>query len=170
MFDIAKTDPLRMYISTPQAYAPAIYNGLEAVVTLQEFAGQKFRATVTRTADAIDPTTRTLLTEVDVPNKDGKLLPGSYAEVHLKPSIDVKKVTVPVNAMLFRREGPQVAVVGSDGKVQLRKISIGRDYGTSLEILGGVDVNDLVIVNPSDSIEQGEQVNVASPQQGGQHS
>jgi hypothetical protein len=72
--------------------------------------------------------------------------------------------------MLFRREGPQVAVVGSDGKVQLRKISIGRDYGTSLEILGGVDVNDLVIVNPSDSIEQGEQVNVASPQQGGQHS
>jgi RND family efflux transporter MFP subunit len=170
LFDIAKTDPLRMYISTPQAYAPAIYDGLEAVVTLQEFAGQKFKATVTRTADAIDPTTRTLLTEVDVPNKDGKLLPGSYAEVHLKPSIDVKKVTVPVNAMLFRREGPQVAIVGSDGKVQLRKISIGRDYGTSLEILGGVDVNDLVIVNPSDSIEQGEQVNVASPQQGGQHS
>ena len=170
LFDIAKTDPLRMYISTPQAYAPAIYDGLEAIVTLQEFAGQKFKATVTRTADAIDPTTRSLLTEVDVPNKDGKLLPGSYAEVHLKPSIDVKKVTVPVNAMLFRREGPQVAVVGSDGKVQLRKISIGRDYGTSLEILGGVDVNDLVIVNPSDSIEQGEPVNVASPQQGGQHS
>ena len=170
LFDIAKTDPLRVYVPVPQAYAPAIYNGLNAVVTLQEFPGQKFSATVTRTADAIDPTTRTLLTEVDVPNKDGKLLPGSFGEVHFKPKINAKKVTVPVNAMLFRSAGAQVAVVGSDGKVQLRKISIGRDYGTTLEILGGVDANDLVIVNPSDSIEDGQQVNVAAPKQRGQQS
>jgi RND family efflux transporter MFP subunit len=170
LFDIAKTDPLRVYIPVPQAYAPAIHTGLDAVVTLQEFPGQKFRATVARTADSIDPTTRTLLTEVDVPNKDDKLLPGSYGEVHFKPNINVNKVTVPVNAMLFRREGPQVAVVGSDGKVQLRKITIGRDYGNSLEILGGVEAGDLVIVNPSDSIEDGEKVNVASPKQGGQQS
>ncbi len=116
---------------------------------------------MTRTADAIDPTTRTLLTEVDVPNKDGKLLPGSFGEVHFKPNINAKKVTIPVNAMLFRKEGAQVAVVGSDGKVQLRHITIGRDYGTTLEIVGGVDANDRIIVNPSDSIEEGQKVNVA---------
>ncbi len=161
LFDIARTDPLRVYVSVPQAYAPAIKVGMQSVVTLQEFPGQKFIGTVVRTADAIDTTTRTLLTEVDVPNQDGKLLPGSFGEVHFKPNIDAQKVTVPVNAMLFRREGAQVAVVGADGKVQLRHISIGRDYGTTLEIVGGVDVNDRVIVNPSDSIEDGQQVNVA---------
>jgi multidrug efflux system membrane fusion protein len=170
LFDIARTDPLRVYIAVPQAYAPAIHDGLDAVVTLQEFPGQKFSASVTRTADAIDPVARTLNTEVDVPNKDGKLLPGSFGEVHFKPNINAKKVTVPVNAMLFRREGAQVAVVGPDGKVQLRHISIGRDYGTTLEIVGGVDANDLVIVNPSDSIEDGEKVNIAPQHQGGEHS
>jgi RND family efflux transporter MFP subunit len=165
LFDIARTDPLRVYVSVPQAYAPAIYVGLDSVITLQEFPGQKFRATVTRTADAIDTTTRTLLTEVDVPNPDNKLLPGSFGEIHFKPKINAQKVTIPVNAMLFRQEGPQVAVVGSDGKVQLRRISIGRDYGTSLEIVGGVDVNDRVVINPSDSIEDGQKVNVAPEQQ-----
>jgi membrane fusion protein, multidrug efflux system len=170
LFDIARTDPLRVYISVPQAYAPAIKTGMDAVVTLQEFPGQKFLGTVVRTADSIDTVTRTLLTEVDVPNKDGKLLPGSFGEVHFKPNIDVNKVTVPVNAMLFRREGPQVAVVGSDGKVQLRRITIGRDYGTTLEVVGGVNVDDQVIVNPSDSIEDGQQVNVAPQSQGGQKS
>jgi multidrug efflux system membrane fusion protein len=173
LFDVARTDPLRVYVSVPQAYSPAIKVGMNAVVTLQEFPGQKFTGTVVRTADSIDLATRTLLTEVDVPNPDGKLLPGSFGEVHFQPHINVNKVTVPVNAMLFRREGPQVAVVGSDGKVQLRTISIGRDYGTSLEVVGGVGVNDRIIVNPSDSIEDGEQVNVAPPQQqqqGGQKS
>jgi multidrug efflux system membrane fusion protein len=170
LFDIARTDPLRVYVAVPQTYAPAIHDGLDAVVALQEFPGQKFSASVTRTADAIDPVARTLNTEVDVPNKDGKLLPGSFGEVHFKPNINAKKVTVPVNAMLFRREGAQVAVVGPDGKVQLRHISIGRDYGTTLEIVGGVDANDLVIVNPSDSIEDGEKVNIAPQHQGGEHS
>jgi RND family efflux transporter MFP subunit len=170
LFDIARIDPLRVYVSVPQAYAPAIKVGMDAVVTLQEFPGQKFIGTVVRTADSIDTTTRTLLTEVDVPNKDGNLLPGSFGEVHFKPHIDAQKVTVPVNAMLFRTEGPQVAVVGSDGKVQLRRIGIGRDYGTTLEIVGGVDVNDRIIVNPSDSIEDGQKVNVASEQQGGHQS
>lgn len=137
---------------------------------MQEFPGQKFTGVVARTADAIDPTTRTLLTEVDVPNKNGKLLPGSFGEVHFKPNINAQKVTVPVNAMLFRQEGPQVAVVGSDNKVQLRRITIGRDYGTTLEVVGGLDVNDRIVVNPSDSIEDGEKVNVAPEQQGGEQS
>ncbi|HSY14209.1 MAG TPA: efflux RND transporter periplasmic adaptor subunit [Verrucomicrobiae bacterium] len=170
LFDIARTDPLRVYVSVPQAYAPAIHVDLDAVVTLQEFPGQKFSATVARTADAIDVTTRSLLTEVDVPNKDGKLLPGSFGEVHFNPKIDAEKVTVPVNAMLFRRDGAQVAVVGSDGKVQLRPISIGRDYGTTLEVVGGVDASDLIIVNPSDSIENGQKVNIAPQQKGGSQS
>jgi RND family efflux transporter MFP subunit len=159
-----------VYVSVPQAYAPAIVVGMQSVVTLQEFPGQKFSGTVVRTADAIDPITRTLLTEVDVPNKDGKLLPGSFGEVHFSPKINAQKMTVPVNAMLFRREGPQVAVVGSDGKVHLRRIVIGRDYGTTLEIVGGLDLNDRIIVNPSDSIEDLQPVNVAPEQKGGEHS
>lgn len=86
--------------------------------------------------------------------------------MHFNPRIDAEKVTVPVNAMLFRKEGPQVAVVGSDGKVQLRHISIGRDYGTTLEVVGGVGVNDRIIVNPADSIENGQKVNVAAAAKG----
>ncbi|MGB8768515.1 MAG: efflux RND transporter periplasmic adaptor subunit [Candidatus Korobacteraceae bacterium] len=167
LFDMAREDPLRVYVNVPQAYAPAIKNGMEAWVTLQEFPGQTFRGTVARTAEAIDTTTRTLLTEVDVPNKDGHLLPGSFGEVHFQVGINSQKVTVPVNTMLFRREGAQVAVVGRDNKVQLRPITIGRDYGATLEILGGVSVDDEVVVNPADSLEDGQQVNVAPPSQGG---
>jgi RND family efflux transporter MFP subunit len=167
LFDIAKVDPLRVFTSVPQAYAPFIKVGAKTAVTLQEFPGQKFVATVTRTAESIDPTTRTLLTEVDVPNKDGRLLPGSFGEVHFAVGSDVNKVTVPVNAMLFRSEGPRVAVIGSDNKVQLRAINIGRDYGATLEILGGVSPSEQVVVNPSDSLEEGQQVKVAqtSPDQ-----
>ena len=167
LFDLARVDPLRVYVNVPQAYAPAIKNGMEAWVTLQELPGQKFKGTVARTAESIDPTTRTLLTEVDVPNKDGRLLPGSFGEVHFRPGIVGQRVTVPVNTMLFRQEGARLAVVGSDNKVQLRPITIGRDYGSTLEILGGVGVEDQVVVNPADSLEEGQQVNIAPPQQGG---
>jgi membrane fusion protein, multidrug efflux system len=167
LFDMARVDPLRVYVNVPQAYAPAIKNGMEAWVTLQELPGQKFKGTVARTAESIDPATRTLLTEVDVPNKDGRLLPGSFGEVHFRPGINGQKVTLPVNTMLFRQEGPRVAVVGSDNKVQLRPITIGRDYGSTLEILGGVDVGDRVVINPADSLEEGQQVNIAPANQGG---
>jgi RND family efflux transporter MFP subunit len=168
LFDLARVDPLRVYISVPQAYAPYIKVGSKTPVTLQEFPGQKFAGTVVRTAESIDPTTRTLLTEVDVPNKDGRLLPGSFGEVHFAVGSNVNKVTVPVNTMLFRSQGPQVAVVGPDKKVELRPINIGRDYGTTLEILGGLSTTDQVVVNPADSLEQGQQVNVAQPTQGQQ--
>jgi RND family efflux transporter MFP subunit len=168
LFDIARVDPLRVYTSVPQAYAPYIKVGAKTFVTLQEFPGQKFVATVARTAEAIDTNTRTLLTEVDVPNKDGRLLPGSFGEVHFAVGSNVNKVTVPVNTMLFRAQGAQVAVVGPDNKVQLRPINIGRDYGTTLEILGGVDPSEKIVVNPSDSLEEGQQVNVAQPQPGQQ--
>ena len=162
LFDIARVDPLRVYTSVPQAYAPYIRVSALSTVTLQEFPGQRFSARIARTAEAIDPNTRTLLTEVDVPNKDGKLLPGSFGEVHFAVGSNVDKVTVPVNAMLFRSEGPRLAVVESDSKVHLRPINIGRDYGATLEILGGVTVTDQVVINPPDSLQDGQQVNLAA--------
>ena len=170
LFDMARVDPLRVFVSVPQNYSPAIKVGMDAWVTLPELPGQRFKGTIARTAEAIDPTTRTLLTEVDVPNPEERLLPGSYGEVHFKTGIDAKKITIPVNAMLFRQEGPRVAVVGPDGKVTLRPITIGRDYGTTLEILGGVNLGDRIIINPADSLENGQQVNVAPENQGGQTS
>src|SRR6202522_1905571 len=163
LFDPARVDPLGVYTSVPRAYAPYIKVGAKTPVTLQEFPGQKFYGVIVRTAEAIDPVTRTLLTEVDVPNKDGRLLPGSFGVVHFAVGSNVNKVTIPVNTMLFRAQGAQVAVVGSDGKVQLRPINIGRDYGTTLEILGGVSATDKIVVNPADSLEDGQQVNLAQP-------
>lgn len=175
MFDMARVDPLRVYVSVPQAYAPSMKVGVKAVVTLQEFPGQKFTGTVVRTADAIDPATRTLNTEVDVPNKEGKLLPGSFGQVHFAVGNAVPRITIPVNAMLFRAEGAQAAVVGKDDKVELRPIVIGRDFGNTIEIVGGLDPTDRIIINPSDSLEAGQQVRVAQPNQnqpnqGGSHS
>jgi membrane fusion protein, multidrug efflux system len=168
LFDIARVDPLRVYTSVPQAYAPFIRVGGSTTVTLQEFPGQRFSGKIARTAEAIDPNTRTLLTEVDVPNKDGRLLPGSFGEVHFAIGSNVNKVTIPVNAMLFRSEGPRLAIVGPDKKIQLRPINIGKDYGTTLEVLGGVSIQDQVVINPSDSLESGQEVNIAqaSPGQG----
>jgi len=163
LFDLARVDPLRVYTNVPQAYAAYIKVGANTTVTLQEFPGEKFSAKIARTAEAIDPNTRTLLTEVDVPNKNGRLLPGSFGEVHFAGGSNVDKVTVPVNAMLFRSEGPRLALVGRDNKVQLRPINIGRDYGATLEILGGVSTGDQIIINPSDSLEDGQPVNVATP-------
>jgi RND family efflux transporter MFP subunit len=166
LFSLAQVDVLRVYTSVPQAYAPLIKIGMKAPVTLQEFPGQHFEGKVVRTAEAIDPSTRTLLTEVDVDNRDGRLLPGSYGQVHFNVGANVQKITVPVNAMLFRAQGPQVAVVGSDRHVHLRPLSIGRDFGTTLEVLGGLTVDEQVIINPSDSLEDGQLVNVAQPSQG----
>jgi len=166
LFDIARVDPLRVYTSVPQAYAPFIRVGALTTVTLQEFPGQKFSAKVARTAESIDPNTRTLLTEVDVPNRDGRLLPGSFGEVHFAVGSNVNKVTVPVNAMLFRSEGTRLAVVGPDNKVELRAISIGKDYGTTLEVLAGVSIQDQIVINPPDSLEDGQQVTLAPPSPG----
>ncbi len=163
LFDFAQVDTLRVFVSVPQAYAPFIKAGINAAITLQELPGQKFDAKVARTAEAIDPATRTLLTEVDVPNRDGRLLPGSFGEVHFAIGANVQKLTVPVNAMLFRSAGAQVAVIGPDHKIELRSLNIGKDYGTALEVLGGLSVNDQIVVNPPDSLEQGQQVNLAQP-------
>jgi multidrug efflux system membrane fusion protein len=170
LFILAKVDPLRVFTNVPQAYSPAIKDGMQAYLSLQEIPGQKFKGTVARTSDAIDPATRTLLTEVDVPNKDGHLLRGAFGEVHFSVKTNGEKVTVPVNAMLFRQEGARLAVVGADSKIELRPITIGRDYGTTLEVLGGVNVGDRIVINPADSLEDGQKVNVAAGDQEGNHS
>ncbi|HEY7402295.1 MAG TPA: efflux RND transporter periplasmic adaptor subunit [Candidatus Angelobacter sp.] len=160
LFNIAQVDPLRVFVNVPQMNAPSIRAGLPAYIELREYPGQKFNGKVVRTADAIDLATRTLLTEIDVPNPGGRLLPGSYAEVHFAVPIQITRMSVPVNTILFRPEGPRVAVVGPDHKVHLKAISIGRDFGTKIEILGGLDANDQIVLNPADSLEEGQEVNI----------
>ncbi len=168
MFDVAQIDPLRVYVSVPQTNAADIHRGQKAHLELNEFPGQKFEGTVVRTADSIDPATRTLLTEIDVPNKQGTILPGAYAQVHFGMKVSGTHLTVPGNALLFRSEGPRAAVVGSDNLVHLNPVTIGRDYGTSVEILSGVNETDKIVLNPPDSLEEGEQVQIATkPQDGG---
>lgn len=162
LFDIAQVDPLRVYVNVPQSDAPSIKPGMSAYIQLQEFPGQKFSGKVVRTADAIDPATRTLLTEIDVPNKGERLLPGAYAQVSFAVPLQGTRITVPVNTLLFRAEGPRVAVVGPDQKVHLKPVMIGRDFGSKLEILQGLNPNDQIVVNPADSLEDGQQVTVKS--------
>ena len=113
-----------------------------------------------RTADSIDLTTRTLLTEVDVPNKSGQLLPGGYAQVHLEVKVTGSRLEVPVNALLFRSEGLRAVVVDENHKTHLQPLTIGRDYGTTLEVLQGLKTTDWIVINPADSLDEGVQVNV----------
>jgi RND family efflux transporter MFP subunit len=160
LFSLAQTDPLRVYINVPEAYAPAIHSGLGAYLELTQYPGRKFEGKVVRTAESIDLSTRTLLTEVDVPNHAGELLPGGYAQVHLEVQISGEHVQVPVNALLFRAEGLRAIVVDSNHRLHLQPLTIGRDYGTSLEVLQGLSSSDWIVLNPADSLDEGQQVNV----------
>ena len=158
LFVVALVNPIRVYVDVPEIYAPSVRRGVNASIELPSLPGQRFTGSVARTADAIDPGTRTLRTEIDVPNSDGKLLPGSYAQVHFGVHVATTRLSVPVNALLFRSEGPRAAVVGSDGKVHLKPVVIGRDYGTDVEILGGLKTSESIVLNPSDSLEEGQPV------------
>src|ERR1700680_4508754 len=163
MFDLAQIDPMRVYVAVPQAYSPSIHLGLKACLSLTELAQRSFCGQVVRTANSIDPNTRTLLTEVDVPNPSGTLLPGAYAEVHFDVKVTGQRLSLPINALLFRPDGTMAAVVGPDSRINLKKLTIGRDFGDSLEVLQGIDPTDRIVVNPPDALEQGEHVNL-SPQ------
>ena len=158
---IALISPIRIYVDVPEIYAPSVRAGQDANIELPSFPGKPFSGKVVRTADAIDPATRTLRTEIDVPNRDGQLLPGSYAQVHFGVKVTTVRMSLPVNALLFRAEGPRAAVVGDDGKVHLKAVTIGRDYGTDVEILGGLEPSESIVLNPSDSLEEGQTVHVA---------
>ena len=160
LFHMAAIRTLRIYVAVPEAYSRLVTVGMAAGITLDEFPGRSFDGKVMRTANAIDPAARTLRVEVDVENPTGELLPGAYVFVHFSLPNPAKSVTVPVNALLFRKEGPQVGVVRGD-KAELRPIKIGHDYGDRLEVLDGLAVTDSVILDPSDSLITGSSVRLA---------
>lgn len=160
LFTLAQTDPIRVYVNVPEMYSPSVRVGLGAFLELTQYPGQNFQGKVVRTAESIDPNTRTLLTEVDVPNRNGQLFPGGYAQVHLQVKIAASRVQVPVNALLFRAEGLRAVVVDANHKTHLRQLTIGRDFGTTLEVLQGLETNDWIVVNPADSLDEGQDVRV----------
>ncbi|HEY1204853.1 MAG: efflux RND transporter periplasmic adaptor subunit [Bryobacteraceae bacterium] len=160
LFRLAETSTLRVYASVPETYGPDIAPGVSADVEVPEVAGRKFPGKVVRTAGAIDPTSRTLLTEVQVPNPKGVLVPGQFGEVVFHLRSNRPTLVIPSNTLLFHAQGPQVALVQGDGKVHLQSIQLGRDFGNSLEVLSGLRAEDSVIANPSDSITEGAAVDV----------
>jgi len=160
LFTLAQTDPIRVYVNVPEMYSPSVRTGLGAFLELAQYPGQHFEGKVVRTAESIDPNTRTLLTEVDVPNKKAQLFPGGYAQVHLQVKVAASRVQVPVNALLFRAEGLRAVVVDANHKTHLRQLTIGRDFGTTLEVLQGLEPNDWIVVNPADSLDEGQDVRV----------
>jgi RND family efflux transporter MFP subunit len=162
LFHIASTTKLRVYVSVPQMYSRSAVPGLAATLTLAEFPGRRFHGTLVRNAESIDTGTRTLLSEVDVDNASGELKPGAYAEVHFAIPAAARSLILPVNAFLFRSEGMQVGVVREGGKVALVPVVIGKDYGTEIEVVSGIDAKDQVILNPPDSLASGEVVHVAA--------
>jgi RND family efflux transporter MFP subunit len=160
LFNLAQTDPIRAYVRVPEIYAPTIHGGLGASLELSQYPGRRFEGKVVRTADAIDLASRTLNTEVDVPNKTGELLPGGYAQVHLEVKVTGEHLQVPVNALLFRAEGLRAVIIDENHKTHLQALTIGRDYGTTLEVLQGLKATDWIVLNPADSLEEDMPVNV----------
>lgn len=159
LFHLSSNSELRVYISVPETESVAAKPGTAAYLTVAEHPGKRYSGVVVRNANAIDESSRTLLMEVDVKNSNGELLPGSYASVHLAIPGRANSVVIPVNTLLFRSEGLRVAVV-RNGKAQLVPISIGHDYGETVEVLTGLHPDDVVIVDPSDSISSGQEVKI----------
>jgi RND family efflux transporter MFP subunit len=164
MFHIQSTRVLRVYINVPQQYSQAAKPGLSADLTLAEFPGRRFKGQLVRTANAIEPASRTLVVEVDVNNPTGELLPGGYTEVHLKLPETVPTFILPVNTLIFRAQGLQIATV-QDGKASLVPIVLGRDFGSEVEVVSGLSGQENVMVNPPDSLVEGEQVQIAQNQE-----
>ena len=159
LFHLASIRKLRVYIPVPEIYATSVTNGETVKVTLDAFPKEVFAGTVVRNSDAIDLNSRTLNVEVDVDNPSGRLFPGAYAFVHLKVPGSGGSVTIPSNALLFRSEGLRAGVV-NNGHVKLTPITIGQDYGSTVEVLSGLTPNDAVILNPSDSLADGAAIRV----------
>jgi len=159
LFKLAQTNIVRVYVNTPEAYGGDMQPGVPAELHVAEFVNRTFLGKVVRTAGAIDPASRTLLTEVDVPNPKGEIMPGAYAEVGFHFKGDSQALVIPSNTLIFRSAGSQVAVV-ENGHAHLSKVTIGRDFGASLEIVSGLRDSDDVIVNPPDSLSDGQVVAV----------
>ena len=169
LFHMAALSRLRIYVSVPEVDSEAAQNGAKAALTLDEFPGETFQGTIVRNSDAIDLNSRTLNVEVDIDNHDGRIKPGAYVFVHLKIPDKAKNttpsLTIPANTLLFRSEGLRVGVVRGD-HAELVQITIGRDYGATVEVINGLKPADQVIVNPSDSLITGTPVRVNAPKAG----
>jgi RND family efflux transporter MFP subunit len=163
LFSVAQVDPMRLYIYVPQAYAHQIKVGDTVTVTLAERAGERYEGVIARTARAIDTTTRTMQVEIRVPNPQGALIAGSYVQVLLPIKGDSLGLVVPTNALLFRPSGVHVAVLDGQGRVNLKLVQLGTDFGTAVEVLRGLGESDRIIVNPADSLADGDVVTPAPP-------
>jgi RND family efflux transporter MFP subunit len=164
LFHIAAVDRLRIYVNVPQIYTSAVHLGTEAGIEIQSLPGRTFKGKLSRTAQSIDANSRTLLVEIDLDNPAGVILPGSFAQVHLKLPTDAATFRLPVNTLIFRTEGLRVAVVKSGGVVSLVPVTLGRDFGTAVEVVAGLKGDESVVVNPPDSLADGQTVAVAAPE------
>jgi RND family efflux transporter MFP subunit len=158
LFAVAQIDPLRLYVYVPQAYANQIKVGDAVTVALAGGVNEHYQGTIARTARAIDTATRTMQVEIRVPNPKGALIAGSYVQVTLPINVDAHALVVPTNVLLFRPEGIRVALVDAKGRVHLTMVQLGIDFGTSVEVLSGLNVNDRVVQNPPDSLADGDVV------------
>jgi len=163
LFHLAAVHTLRVFVNVPQVYSRAARTGLTAELTLKEFPGRRFTGTLARTASSIEVASRTLLTEIDVDNSKGELLPGSYAEVHIKLPTAAATLTLPVDALIFKSDGLQVAIVDKANRIALVPVSAGRDFGDTVEIVSGLSGGERIIANPPDSLEAGQTVRVVTP-------
>jgi RND family efflux transporter MFP subunit len=163
LFKVADTHKLRIYVQVPEAYASAAKPGLEAELRFTEQANKTYTAQTVRTSNALDPTLRTLQVELQLDNANREIFPGAYAEVHFKLAGNAESLRLPANTVLFRAAGLQVATIDGTKHVKLKSIVQGRDFGSTIEILSGIEANDLVVVNPPDSITDGETVRIAAP-------
>ena len=161
LFHLAAIAKIRVYVSVPEAYSPSIKTGDKATLTLDEYPGRSFEGTIARNSSAIDQSTRTLNVEVDIDNPKGELLPGAYVFVHFKVPEHATSLMVPSNTLLFRAQGLQVGVVRND-RVQLVPVKIGKDAGATVEISSGLTTNDAVVLDPSDSLASGQEVQIAN--------
>ncbi len=160
LFLLAQTDPLRVYVNVPQTYSQLIKPGQKVIVTQAELRGRAFEGEVARTAASIDTTTRTMQIEVALPNRDGTLLPGAFVQVAL-PLQASKALLIPTSALLIRGEGIRVAVVDAKGRIHLQPIRIGRNYGETVEVQDGITGSEKMVLNPSDSLAEGDEVTIA---------
>jgi RND family efflux transporter MFP subunit len=163
LFHVVAVHKLRVFVNVPQVYSQAARAGLTAELTLKEFPGRRFTGTLERTSNAIDVASRTLLTEIDVDNPKGELFPGSYAEVHIKLPNTTPTLTLPVDALIFKSEGLQVATVDANNRIALVPVTAGRDFGDTVEIVAGLTGGERIVANPPDSLEAGQAVRIVTP-------
>ncbi|HLH01706.1 MAG TPA: efflux RND transporter periplasmic adaptor subunit [Bryobacteraceae bacterium] len=163
LFHIAAIDRLRVFVQVPQVYSHVAVPGLGADLTLPEMPGRRFPGTLVRTARAIDPGTRTLTVEVDVVNSTGLLFPGAYTEIHFKMRSATPSLVIPATSLIFRSQGPQVPVVDQSNRVHLLAVTLGKDFGNTVEVLTGLPADSRIVANPPDSLVDGEMVRIVQP-------